>query len=644
MKKTILSVAAVAFALLPLSVQAAWHEPYRSSRIFWDDTTRKTVFQSGCYPRLIQLADGRLMAAAEGSGINVTFSSDNGSTWTAPIKIVTNTNNVPNCVPDLVQLADGTIIVAYNPRPNTPYTEDRCFGIRCKRSTDNGKSWSKEIFVNDASYTYEDGCWEPFMMQLPSGEVQLYFADEGPYRSSGEQQISMCRSFDSGQTWSAAQKVAFRAGYRDGMPSAVLLNDGKTIALAFEDNGWSGVNDFVPTVATCPLATNWNDYWVSGTSSNRWQAVDYDYCPMYKGGAPYLRVLPWGETILSHQGTGNGQETLAMFAYVGNDEAKQFRGVTKPFGSDNSLWNALAVVDTGTVVAIGGMNGRIDMIKGRAIRQFEAPFAHPFVNGKQTVKDGYLSAKASQMILGHSSDKVRFTADFAYDNDSLYFTSRVNDATSYPLKTSYGDAITLLIDCNYASDEHPVDGVHRIMFRRAGTVASYQGLTSKNKWVTNVLSGVHYALNNAARYYIVEAAIPWKDLGFATAPVAQKMRVNVMLQDNQDGGSTCITSMMPDAERDASWTWMDFVLLQPDPTGIRAAQVDGDGIAVTYQNGKVNVSGNVVKTEMFAADGRKLAANSVNRFDAPAYNGVVILRITTGKGTVVTRKISLPMT
>lgn len=641
MNKTLLSVVTAVLALLPLSMQADRHDPYTSSRIFWDNSTRKTVFKSGGYPRLIQLADGRLMAAVESSGINIAFSSDKGNTWSDATKIVSNTNNIPNCVPDLVQLADGTIIVAYNPRPSEPYTEDRLFGIRCKRSTDNGKTWSDEIFVNDASYTFSDGCWEPFMMQLPSGEVQLYFADEGPYLTSSEQQISMCRSFDSGQTWSKAQKVSFRAGYRDGMPSAVILHDGETIALAFEDNGWSGVNDFLPTIVTCPLATNWNNYWVSGTSSNRWRAIDSDYSPSYKGGAPYLRVLPWGETILSFQGHGSGQETLAMFAYVGDEEAKHFKAVTMPFGTDNSLWNALAVIDTGTVVAIGGMSGRIDMIKGRAVRQFEAPFGHPVINGKLTYNKGYLFNNATQMILGHSSDKVRFTADFAYDNDSLYFISRISDITPNLLANSYGDGITFFIDCNYASDKYPVDGVYRIMFRRDSTMVSYQGQTSKNKWGTSPLSGVHYVVNNAKKYYIVEAAIPWKSLGFATAPTNQKMRVNVMLQDNQDGGNTPVTSMMPDAKRDASWTWMDFVLLPPDPTGIDNIKADSNNVKVTFNNGKVSISGNAVKTEVFSTDGRKFAVYNENHFDKPAYDGIVILRITTDSGAVVTRKLML---
>ncbi len=641
MKKTVITIVAMAFAALPLSVQADWHEPYTRSRIFWDNATRKTVFKSGWYPRLTELADGRLMAVAESSGINYAFSTDKGNTWSESMKLVGNTNNVPNCVPDLIQLADGTIIVAYNPRPNSPYTEDRPYGIRCKRSTDNGKTWSDEINVYDAACYPEAGCWEPYMMQLPSGEVQLYYADEGPYTETTEQQISMCRSFDSGQTWSAPQKVSFRAGFRDGMPSAVLLHDGETIALAFEDNGWTNGGDFLPTIVTCPLSVNWHDYWADTSSEHRWQAVDYSFCTRYEGGAPYLRVLPWGETIISHQGTGNGISKSAMIVYVGDEDAKYFRGATMPFGTDNSLWNGLAVIDTGTVVAIGGMSGRSDMIKGRAIRQFQAPFSHPVVDGKQTLNEGYGFANATQMLLGHSSDKVRFTADFAYDNDSLYFTTRISDTTPHLLANSYGDGVTFFIDCNYASDKYPVDGIHRILFRRDGNMVCYKGQTAKNRWGTNTLPNVHYVVNSADRYYIVEAAIPWKDLGFASAPVTQKMRVNVMLQDNQDGGNVPVISMMPDAQRDASWTWMDFVLLEPDPTGVYDVKDNGNDISVKYDKGELRVSGNAVKTEIFSVDGRKLATYTENRFGAPAGDGIVILRITTDKGAVVTRKMLL---
>lgn len=643
-RKSLLTLAFLALLNAPLTMHAAWHEPYTGSRIFWDNATRKVVFSGGGYARIIQLQDGRLMAVCESNGINMATSTDKGSTWSDPQKIVSNANNVPECVPDLIQLADGTIVVGYNPRPSTPYTQDRRFGIRCKRSTDNGRTWSDEIFINDASYTFEDGCWEPSFLQLPSGELQCYFADEGPYTSSGEQQISMCRSFDGGQTWTTAQKVSFRAGYRDGMPSAIILQDGETIALAFEDNGWSGVNNFLPTVVTCPLATNWNNYWVDADSPNRWQAINYNYSPRYRGGAPYLRKLPWGETIISHQGengTGVELEHQQMWVFVGNEQAKDFKAMSEPFGSVNSLWNSLAVIDTGTVVAVGAPGGaRIEMIKGRAVRQLEAPFAHPKVDGKQTAKEGYYMSNATQLLLGHTSNKTRFTADFAYDADTLYFTSRVSDVTQQPLANSYGDGVTLLLDCADACDEYPVDGIHRIFFRLCGTPSAYEGSSDKHKWVPAETGDLRYVVTKSTKYYIIEAAIPWRALGFDKAPVSQKMRANVMLHNNTDGSTNVTYDMMPDAQRDASWTWMPFVLqYDPEATAVEQVAADGNGTAtVNVEGGDVCVSGNVVKTQLFDAAGTLVATRAARRFAKPA-RGLYVARLTLADGSVVTRKL-----
>ena len=258
-------------------------EPYSGSRIFWDTASRRTVFSGGGYARIIELQDGRLMAVCESGGIKIAFSQDKGSTWGSATKIVSNPAGIRECVPDLIQLSDGTIIVAYNPRPTSPYSEERKFGIRCKRSTDGGRTWSDEIFVNDALHTFADGCWEPSMLELPSGELQLYFADEGPYTSNNDQQISLCRSMDGGQTWSQAQKICYRQGSRDGMPVPVLLKDESQIVVIIEDIGW-GYGDFFPTTVRTSLQNNWhNNYWVNATDPNREKTLNFNFCPTATG-------------------------------------------------------------------------------------------------------------------------------------------------------------------------------------------------------------------------------------------------------------------------------------------------------------------------------------------------------------------------
>ena len=643
MKKTFfLFLAGMAFSA---SALASYHEPYNGSRIFWDTATRATVFSSGGYGRLIQLQDGRLMACTESGGINVAY-SQNGTTWSSPEKIVTNTNNTPECVPDLIQLQDGTIIVAYNPRPSAPYTEDRRFGIRCKRSTDNGKTWSEEIFVNDASYTFQDGCWEPSMLQLPSGEVQLYFADEGPYTSSGEQQISMCRSFDGGQTWGKAEKISYRKNYRDGMPVPVLLHDGATIAVAIEDNGWAGFGSFIPTIVTCPLATNWKNFWVDATSPNRWQAVNYSLCARALGGAPYLRVLPWGETILSHQSDyGAGQNQ--MWIYVGNEEAKDFKAMSSPFSlgdNDNALWNSVAVIDTGIVVAFAGINGHDEIMKGYPVRRLQAPYAKPTMDGRQTRGEGYYKPLATQIILG-TKNGTRFTADFAYDDDSLYFTTRVSDRTQFPIRnTTYTDGVNLYLDTKNLCESSVTEGIYKIFFRLDSTTWFYPG-SANHRYVKQDENNVNLRVNRKSTYYIMEAAIPWTDLGFDKAPSAQMMRANVELSNRTAESSTTLTKeMLPDATTTSSWTWMElYVHPNPDQTGIATTTRD-NGIRLSTTGNRIYVDSSVdiVSATVYTANGKTVATKKKcgrNFSIDTEMKGIAIVRLILDNGQTTSKKI-----
>lgn len=548
-------------------LRAASAEPYPYPRIFWDTTTRKTVFSNGGYARIIQLQDGRLMAVCESGGIQVAFSSNLGGSWTSPKRIVSNTNNTPNCVPDLIQLHDGTIVVGYNPRPSQPYTEDRRFGIRCKRSTNNGRSWSDEIFVNDASYTFNDGCWEPSFLELPSGELQLYFADEGPYTSNNDQQISLCRSFDGGQTWSKPQKVSYRAGRRDGMPVPILLPKTQEIVVAIEDNGWS-YNDFMPTTVRTTLQNNWKNYWVDASDQNRDFSLNLDFCPAATGGAPYLRQLPTGFTVISHQSPYGNNGVIQMRVAVGNDEARDFRGVSTPFGegpeNPRGLWNSLAVIDTGIVVAVSGINGKIEMIKGYPTSLLQAPFGHPTVDGKSTASEGYLFADASQIKLGTQCG-TRVLSDFAYDLDSLYFIARVYDSTPASTGTN-ADLVTLLLDVDGSTDTAPAASSYRFQFRTAGNYIAQYGHNHSWRRVTDANFSLRQVVNVYHNNYILEVAIPWTALGKTQPPVGTRMAAAIEVTDNRDG--KLLKEGLPDVDHQRPWTWMEM-RLQPLPDAIR---------------------------------------------------------------------------
>ena len=554
--------------LVPCSLFSATVARYSGSRIFWDSRTPVTIFDGGGYGRLIELQDGRLMACCESGGIKVSFSTNKGQTWTTPKLIAPNSNNTPNCVPDLIQLSDGTIIVGYNPRPSTPYTEDRHFGIRVRRSTNGGRTWSDEIFVYDADYTFENGCWEPSFLELPSGELHLYFADESPYTTNGDQQISLCRSYDGGLTWTEPQCISYRSGSRDGMPVPVLLSDGRNIVVAIEDNGWSDIGDFLPTTVRTSLSSNWKaGTFVDGSSTLRNRSVNYDYCPMAKGGAPYLRVLPGGETVLSHQSTYGDGDNMKMYTYVGNKQAKDFKAMSRPFyqsTTKGSWWNSLAVIDTGIVVAVGGLDGKVCMVKGYPMKQFQVPFASPKVDGRFTSDDTYYHPNAHQVPMGSETGTFSYT-DFAYDLDSLYMTCLVYRRGARS-EEPFPDGIVFYVESKGRSTDKPANTAYRFNLLPDGTLSSSRG--NGSTWVETAIPDIKVASLVQTTNYRIEMAIPWASIGLQEAPIGQNIVVNLEVLTG-DGTSQVVESI-PDAAPLKPATWVLLNLIEPDPTGIES--------------------------------------------------------------------------
>lgn len=570
------------FLLCSLCCLAVKKQPYSGSRIFWDSRNPVKVFGGGGYARVMELQDGRLMACCEWSGIRVSFSSNMGKTWKEPTTIVTNTNNIPNCVPDMIQLRDGTIIVAYNPRPSTPYTDDRRFSIRLKRSTDNGRTWSKEIVVFDGGSTFDTGCWEPCLLELPSGELQLYFADESPYVTNSDQQISICRSFDQGLTWSTPVCVSYRSGFRDGMPVPVLLQDGNTIAVAIEDNGW-GYNDFVPTIIRNSVTRNWSSY-VPASSPLRTKAIDYSYCPVATGGAPYLCVLPSGETVLSHQSPYNHSGKPDMYVYVGDKTARNFKAMSSPFSvpqDQQALWNSLAVIDTGVVVAVSGFGGSVKMVKGYLKHQFEVPYGHPVVDGVRTLSEGYFSSKGEQILMGSETETYTY-ADLAYDDDSLYLFCRVYDKQLLS-EGDHADVVTIGMETAAASYTTPQVTSCKYEVSPNATFGLFKGTGST--WEKQEASAAHLALKAGAEYYTFEMAVPWSELGREKAPVGNAMTFNIQVT-NGDGTSHVVESIA-DTKPNGPYTWMplNFHVNEQELTIRQMQGSESDGLQLLGSKG-----------------------------------------------------------
>ncbi len=340
---------ALALVVCCFSSLPAQNISYPNAHIIWDASTLTLVQAGGGYGRMVRLADREILCSFEWNGaIYVRRSADEGQTWSdASLAASFAFGTAAN--PELLVLQDGSILLSYNERPTDgvhPYTIKICF------SRDNGATWQDFQLVYQAGLASGSGCWEPAQVQLPSGEIQLYFSNENPYPLTGEQQITLVRSFDNGATWTAPQLASFRPGHRDGMPVPLALAGNSQTLLSIEDNGLAGA--FKPAVVTPVIDL-------------RWAALAVEPPSAVYAGAPYLRQFPSGETVLSVQ-SAEGRSSPGtldysrMVVYTGDSTAHGFTNSSEPFAvpaAFNGLWNSLFIKNPVTVTAISGttLNG-----------------------------------------------------------------------------------------------------------------------------------------------------------------------------------------------------------------------------------------------------------------------------------------------
>lgn len=344
--------------------------------ITWDTTTLRHVADGG-YARMIELKNGKLITvyAASNGNTEIVYSNDKGSHWYEPIIVATKSGDIRMDAPDITLLNDGSLMVCYNPRPPFRNTDtSKHFEIIVAKSYDDGLTWKDDQLLYQAGYSFKDGCWEPAALQLPSGEIQLFFSDEGIYTNSDEQNISLLRSFDNGKSWvKKPEIVSFRKGSRDGMPVPVYLPATKEILFSIEDNGF--VN-FKPYIIRSAETKNWDKVILANSHFRKYALLDSLKGSVY-AGAPYLRALPNGNTLLSYQSTQfrEGKQDVhnaEMVVTVGDAEGLNFTNASVPFkipANSTGLWNSIAVLKDNSIVALtstNAYNGKYEvwMIKG----------------------------------------------------------------------------------------------------------------------------------------------------------------------------------------------------------------------------------------------------------------------------------------
>lgn len=365
----------------------------------WETPACVTV---GGYGRVHALNDGRYMLSYSRKGnVYVQFSSDGARTWSGETLVMQGFDHTTDrgtatlrCSnPEFAQLSaenphhPGRIILASNLRPKDNKSTVHPFSIVCSISDDGGKSWSARRGVYDSRTWDEDapkGAWEPFVMELPDGTVQIYFTDNTPYFAQGDRRgnnISVVESRDGGDSWSAERIVCHSEGGWDGMPVVTLVGGRLYLAVEHKDQR-GGKVPMEMCLMTCPLADNWSAEIPLGSPQ---RFAPYPATGVYEG-APYL-IHTDHYFVLSFQSADGAENTLKDEHAVGevrigpiadaaSDKLGRFRGMQggfRPMDIDQSagsgLWNSLCHLGGDRFCCVSQHKGRIWITAGTIVEK-----------------------------------------------------------------------------------------------------------------------------------------------------------------------------------------------------------------------------------------------------------------------------------
>jgi Neuraminidase (sialidase) len=155
----------------------------------------------------------------KGGRILAVRSSDNGRSWSKPVVVIDTERDDRD--PSVACLKDGTLLL------NWFTLHKNRVAIWLARSTDQGKTWSKPVKL-DLHSPYSFACSAPVRL-LPDGSLilGLYCEDEKAKRTFG----ATVKSYDGGKTWKDLAYIGEKAGiYLDAETDVVRLKDGKLLA------------------------------------------------------------------------------------------------------------------------------------------------------------------------------------------------------------------------------------------------------------------------------------------------------------------------------------------------------------------------------------------------------------------------------
>ncbi|MGB0383472.1 MAG: exo-alpha-sialidase, partial [Ardenticatenaceae bacterium] len=159
-------------------------------------------------------------------------STNNGTSWSANVKLNDNSGTSSEQYPSLAVDSNGNAVAVWQD------ARDIVNNIYSARSSDSGQTWQTNVKINDDPST--TGQYNPSMAVDANNTLYAVWQDER--HSSSD--IFFARSTDGGTTWLANTKVISETGSAwQGIPSLGVDSLGNSIVVAWQDQRDGGIDD-----------------------------------------------------------------------------------------------------------------------------------------------------------------------------------------------------------------------------------------------------------------------------------------------------------------------------------------------------------------------------------------------------------------